>query len=177
MSLDPHFTSTIYGMLTGAGMALLALSAAVLLTAEQEKEVQAGFGKLILALLVLWIYFDFMQLLIVWSSDLTNQAPWYLQRSREFWGAVRLVVAAGHFVLPFFLLLSPRMQRSRRVTAGIAGLLVAMEMLRTWWTVLPSLGLGAGWIDLACMAGLGGAALAFAPWAARRRFVPEPRHV
>ena len=176
MSLDPHFTSSIYGMLTGSGMVLLALSVAVLLTAEQpEDDVRADFGKLILALLVLWIYFDFMQLLIVWSSDLTDQAPWYLQRSRGFWGAVRLVVAAGHFVLPFFLLLSPRMQRSRQVVAGVAGLLVAMEVLRTWWTVLPSLGLGTGWIDLACMAGLGGAALAFAPWASRRRLARQMR--
>lgn len=172
MSLEPKFVSSIYGMLAAAGMALLALSVAVLLTAGGVAEaVRADFGRLLLALVVLWIYLDFMQLLIVWQSNLAAEAPWYLERSRGFWGGVRLVIAAGHFVLPFLLLLSPSLQRSRRVVMGVAGLLVAMEVLRSWWTVLPALGLGIGWIDVACIAGLGGAAACFAPWAARQRMV------
>ena len=154
MSLDPRFVSSIYGMLAAAGMTLLALSIAVLLTARAP-DAREDLGKLLLALVVLWIYLDFMQLLIVWQSDLAAEAPWYLVRARGFWGAVRLIVAAGHFVLPFFLLLSPRMQRSRPVLFGVAGLLIAMEVLRAWWTVLPSLGLSIGWIDIACMLGLG----------------------
>ncbi len=112
MSLDPRFVSSIYGMLAAAGMTLLALAIAVLLTARAP-DAREDLGKLLLALVVLWIYLDFMQLLIVWQSDLAAEAPWYLVRARGFWGAVRLIVAAGHFVLPFFLLLSPRMQRSR----------------------------------------------------------------
>ncbi len=35
-------------------------------------------GKLMLALLVLWGYFVFMQFLIVWNSDLGSDAPWYV---------------------------------------------------------------------------------------------------
>ena len=173
MSLDPHFVSSIYGMLAAAGMALLALSMAVLLTAaEIAPEVRADFGKLLQALVILWIYLDFMQLLIVWQSDLAVEAPWYLDRSRGVWGAVRIVIALGHFVLPFFLLVSPRLQRSRPVVIGVAALLVVMEILRSWWTVLPSLGETVGWIDAGCMAGVGGIALGFALWAGRR-FVPD----
>ena len=169
MSLDPHFTSSIYGMVSAAGMGLLALSMAVLLTAgEVAPAVRADFGKLLLALVVLWIYLDFVQLLIVWQSDLVSEAPWYLDRSRGAWGALRAVIAGGHFLLPFFLLLSPRMQRSRRVVLSVAALLVAMEVLRSWWTVLPSLGRGVDWIDVACMVGLGGVAVGFARWAAPR---------
>jgi len=178
MSLDPRFVSSIYGMIAGAGMGLLALSAAVLFTVtEVQPAVREDFGKLLLALVVLWIYLDFMQLLIVWQSDLATEAPWYLARSRGFWGATRLVIAAGHFALPFFLLLSPRLQRSQTVVAGVAGLLVAMEVLRAWWTVLPALGLAPGWVDLACVTGLGGVAIWFAFWAAARPLLADARHV
>ncbi len=177
MSLDPQFVSSIYGMVAAAGMVLLALSLAVLLTAgEVAGDVRADFGKLLLALVVLWIYLDFIQLLIVWQSNLVAEAPWYVQRARGGWGAVWLATTAGHFVLPFFLLLSPRMQRSRRVVVFVAGLLVAMEVLRSWWTVLPSLGRGADWVAVACMVGVGGAGFAFASWAARRAPVREAAH-
>jgi len=166
MSLDPHFTSSVYGMLTAAGMGLLALSVALLLSISRTEEasLRADFGKLLLALAVLWIYLDFMQLLIVWQSDLANESPWYLDRSRGFWGAMRIVIAVGHFVVPFFLLLSPRFQRSPRMLTGLAALLVAMEVLRTWWTVLPALGRHIGWADVACMVGVGGTAFGFAAW-------------
>jgi hypothetical protein len=165
-------------MIAGAGMALLALSAAVLLTAtEVQPAVREDFGKLLLALVVLWIYLDFMQLLIVWQSDLAAEAPWYLARSRGFWGAARLVIAGGHFALPFLLLLSPRFQRSPAVVAGVAALLITMEVLRAWWTILPALGLSPGWVDLACLTGLGGTAMWFAFWTAARPWFAEARHV
>jgi hypothetical protein len=169
MSLDPHFTSTIYGMIAATGMVLLALSVAVLAGADALGEAERGvLGKLLLALVILWAYLDFMQLLIVWQSDLAREAPWYIARSRGLWNWVRAVIGLCHFALPVVVLLSPSMQRSRRVVGGVAGLLIAMEILRTWWTVLPSLDLPIGWIDVACMAALGGLAVGLARWAARR---------
>ena len=72
-----------------------------------------------LALLILWAYLDFMQLLIVWQSDF-----WPLKRPGIC--AARLaagpscaaLAAAGHFFLPFFALLWPGVQRSRRAIIG-----------------------------------------------------------
>ena len=169
MSLDPKFVSSIYGMLTAACMVLLALSIAILLSAGgATAELRADLGKLLLALVILFIYLDFMQLLIVWQSDLADEAPWFILRTRGYWAAVRVAIALGHFVLPFALLLSPRVQRSGGAIMGIAGLLVAMEVLRAWWTVLPSLDRRIGWVDLACMIGVGALALAFGRWAVRR---------
>ena len=172
MSLDPHFSSSIYGMIGACGAALLALSAAVLLSASAvSSETRADLGKLLLALVILWIYLDFMQLLIIWQSDLSDEAPWYLVRSRGFWGGVRIAIALGHVVLPIALLLSSKQQKSLRTVTGVAALLIAMEVLRTWWTVLPAFGRGIGWIDLASMIGLGATAFASARWFARRPLV------
>lgn len=169
MSLDPHFTSSIHGMIAAAQMGLLALSVAVLQTAAQAREdARADLGKLLLALVILATYLDFMRLLIVWQSDLSQEAPWYLERFRGAWGTLSAALVPGQFALPFFLLLSARMQQSRRVIMGVSMLLILTEILRSWWTVLPSLGRGIGWIDIACMVGLLGLAAGLTPWASRR---------
>jgi hypothetical protein len=175
MSLDPHFTSSIHGMIAAAQMGLLALSMAVLRTVgSAAPEERADLAKLLLALVILGTYLDFMRLLIVWQSDLPQEAPWYLQRFRGNWGMLAMLLVLCQFVVPFFLLLSRRLQRSRSVVAAVAAMLVASAILRGWWTVLPSLGRSVGWIDVACMAGLLGCAIALAPWATRHA-TPAPR--
>ncbi len=159
MSLDPTFESSIYGMLAAAAVGLLALAIAVLAAvAAAPEDALADFGKLLLALVVLWAYLDFMQLLIVWQSNLSADAPWYARRMHGGWGWVLAALAIGHFLLPFALLIIPRLQRNRRALAGVAILLIAMAVLRSWWLVLPEGGRSVGWIDLACLCAFGGLA-------------------
>ncbi len=158
MSLDPDFKSSIYGMLAGAEAVLFALSVAVLPSTGAREDL----GKLLLALVVLWAYLDFMQVLIVWQSDLPDEAAWYLPRISHGWQYVAGAVALLHFALPFFLLLWPQVQRSRRALAAIAAMLVAAEVLRAWWLVLPAAGRFAGVADLAAMLAVFGLAAALA---------------
>ena len=115
-----------------------------------------------LGLVVLWAYLDFMQVLIVWQSDLATEAPWYAVRSAGGWGIAAVMVAGGHFVLPFFALISPRVQRSRPGIAGVAALLIASAVVDGWWLVVPAAGRGLGFVDLLAMLGLLSAAAALA---------------
>ncbi len=152
MSLDPKFNSSIYGLIALAGAGLMALSIGILAVAMTVDEVMLpDLGRLLLGTVVLWIYLDFMQLLIIWESDLASDAPWYVVRSTGFWGIAALVVAIGHFLLPFGLLLSRRQRRSRAVLTGVPILLLLMEALRAWWLVLPTVPHGVSWIDAGCM--------------------------
>ena len=163
MSLDPKFNSSIYSLIALAGAGLVALAAGILFAAARaEQAVLPDLGKLLLGAVVLWTYLDFMQLLIVWQSDLSSDAPWYVLRSTGLWGAVALAVAGLHFLLPFALLLSGRLRHSRRVLAGVALLLLATEMVRAWWIVLPTRAGGLGWVDLGCVAAFAGFAGALA---------------
>ena len=163
MSLDPKFNSSIYGMLALAGAGLLALSVAILArTGIAETTGRRDLGRLLLGTVVLWTYLDFMQLLIIWQSDLASDAPWYIGRSSGFWGAVALAVAAGHFLLPFGLLLFRPLQGSRAVLAGVTTLLLAMEGVRAWWPGLPTWRSGISWADAACMLAFVGCAGALA---------------
>ncbi|MBV9249393.1 MAG: hypothetical protein JO227_09150 [Acetobacteraceae bacterium] len=157
MSLDPHFISSDYGMIAAAEAGLLALSVCVLGAAWDPTIARTeldDLGRLLQGLLVLWAYLDFVQFLIVWQSDLPHEAPWYIVRSTGGWGTLAGLVALGHFLLPFFALMSPGLRRSRRGIGSIAALLIFMEVLRGWWLVIPASGRGFSWIDVTAMLAL-----------------------
>jgi len=166
LSLEPQFKSSIYGMLTGSEAVLLALSAALmgasLMRADAEPGAARDLGRLLFGLLVLWAYLDFMQLLIVWNSNLPDEAGWYAKRLAGSWGYLAVLVAVFHFALPFLVLIWPRVQRSRRATGLVATMLVAAEIPRAWWIVIPAARRGVDWSDAAAMMAMIGMAVGIA---------------
>jgi len=164
MSLDPHFTSSVYGLITMAEMGLFALSVAVcaasIANPSTPPELLAVLGKLLLGLVLLWAYLDFMQLLIVWESDLPAEAAWYLIRTSGKWGLAGALISATHFVLPWCALIWPKVRRSPSGIAAITALLVLSAIVRSWWLVVPASGLNFDSIHVAtmlCLLGVGAA--------------------
>ncbi len=177
MSLDPHFSSSIYGMVTAAEAALFAHAIATFVTlaiAPPPRVLIADLGKLMLGLLVLWGYLEFMQLLIVWNSDLGSDAPWYVLRSTPGWAVIAGLVFILHFLVPFFLLLWPQVQGSRRMMLAISGMLIAGEILAVWWLVVPAAGRMLSWVDPFAMLATGGLGAGVAISASRRWALAEP---
>jgi hypothetical protein len=165
MSLDPRFVSSVYGLIEIAEIVLLALSVSIFAAAlalPPDENTAHGLGRLLLGLVILWAYLDFMQVLIVWESDLASEAPWYVVRSTGGWGIAAAIVALGHFVLPFFALIWPQVQRSRRGIAVVSALLMLSAVIRGWWLVVPASGRGFGLLDALAMIGMLGIAAAFA---------------
>jgi len=158
IALDPQFDSSVYGMITACSYGLFALSIAALVSAPfiGDREALADVGKMLLALVVLWAYLDFMQVLIVWESDLASESPWYIARTSHGWGAAAVAIAVCHFGLPFFLLMSPRLQRSRAGIGFVAALLIGIEIVRGWWLVLPAAPRGIGPVEVLAMLAMGG---------------------
>jgi hypothetical protein len=68
------------------------------------------------------------------------------------------IVAIGHFLMPFFALMSPQLRHTRRGLVSVAALLIVMEALRIWWLVLPADHRFIGWIDVAAMLAIAGVA-------------------
>lgn len=163
LSLDPHFNSSIWGMIVAGESVLLALTVATFLTlliSWPERKAIEDLGKLTLGLLVLWGYFVFMQLLIVWNSDLATDAPWYVARSQRGWGIVAYITFTLHFAVPFLLLLWPQMQGSPRAMLAISGMLSFAEIPRAWWIVVPAAERSLSWLDCCAMAAVLGCAVA-----------------
>jgi hypothetical protein len=174
MSLEPHWYSTMYGVLYVVGQALGALSlATVAVVLLSGHEPVSGFlggrhrndlGKMMFAFTMIWAYVNFSQYLIVWSGNIPEEIAWYLARFRGGWGWIGAAILILHFVVPFLLLLSRRANRNPRLLANAAILLVAMRFVDTAWLVLPAFSAGAfriHWLDLALPLGLGGVWLSF----------------
>lgn len=148
MSLDPHWGSTIYGLifLVGQGLSALCFSIIMLTTmtryepyADIVKPMQFhDIGKLTLAFVMLFAYFSFSQWLIIWSGNLPDEISWYLQRIRGYWGYIILAIVLFHFALPFAMLLSRDLKRAGRRLVPLALLLMFMRLVDIYWYVIPN---------------------------------------
>jgi hypothetical protein len=166
MSLDPHWYSTIFGLMfvVGFGLSAFAFTIAVL-SAIGPVGALAGhlaprhfhdLGKLLLAFTMLWAYLNFSQFLIVWSGNLPEEIPWYIQRMRGGWGVIAIALVIGHFALPFLLLLSQDLKKSRWLFR-VAVFILVMRLVDTIWLVGPTFahtGFPIHWMDVVIPAGL-----------------------
>jgi hypothetical protein len=122
MSIDPHWFSTIYGVLIIGGQGLTAIALLVVVIAWLSRRepldaliVPAHFhdaGNLLLAFVMLWAYFSFSQYLIIWSGDLPHEIAWYQDRLQTGWRTVGVLLVVLHFAVPFLVLLSRRVKRT-----------------------------------------------------------------
>ena len=174
MSLAPHWFSTIYGVLLIVGASLSALSFTIVLLAELAAEepfttalqpvTVHDLGKLLLAFTMLWGYVNFSQFLIVWSGNISEETPFYLNRMHGGWNAVATLLIVFHFALPFALLLSRPLKRNALALAAVAALMLLMQLVDLFWLIAPDLAshghghvpLRVHWMDLAAVLGLGG---------------------
>jgi hypothetical protein len=116
-------------------------------------------GKLLLAMVMLWAYFSFSQLLIIWSANLPEEIPWYLHRFHGGFQYVGWALVLLHFALPFALLLSRNLKRNAKRLAVVATLVLVMRAIDLVWLVGPELTsghLGTVWMYVLAPIGLGG---------------------
>jgi hypothetical protein len=169
MSLDPHFSSTIFGILTlgGQGLSTFAFTILILSALSQFKPVSViakpdlfhDLGKLMLAFVMLWAYFNVSQLIIIYQGNLPEEIPWYLRRLHGYWLPIAVTVLLGHFVLPFLLLLSRDIKRHSKLLARLAIFVLAMRVVDLVWIVGPIFregGTTIHWLDFAMVLGMGG---------------------
>jgi hypothetical protein len=71
---------------------------------------------------LLWAYQHAMEYIVIWTGNIPDEVEWYLVRTNGLWGAALTVLFTGQFVVPFLLLLSARVRRSRVYLIGLAGL-------------------------------------------------------
>jgi len=93
---------------------------------------------------MVWAYFSFSQLLIIWSGNLPEETPWYLQRFTGQWRWMGVALILLNFALPFLLLLSRDLKHNRRRLMGVAWLLIAMRFVDLLWLIAPAIEGGRG---------------------------------
>jgi hypothetical protein len=173
MSLQARWISTIYGLLFVAGEALSAFCFCVVIENILAKRKPMSdyltdtevhdHGKLMLAFVMVWAYFNFSQWLIIWAGNLPDEIPWYVHRMNGGWEAVGLFLVVFHFAVPFALLLSRQLKRKTRTLVWIASWLIVMRIVDIFWHIEPAFHptFHVSWVFFAILAGMGGLWMAY----------------
>jgi hypothetical protein len=148
MSMDVTWFSTMYGLLflVGQGYLVLAFSIIVAVSlskAEPFKTIlrqteQHDLGKLAFAFVMLNIYLNFGQFLIIWSGNLPGEINWYLDRIRGSWGVIITLDFLFHWVIPFSMLLSRDIKRNKKRLVRVCQWMVFARAFDMFWLIEPN---------------------------------------
>jgi len=153
-SLDVTWYSSIWGLqfLVAQGYAVLALSilSVILLSRYQPMKTllrtteQHDLGKFLFAFVMLNIYLCFAEFLIIWSGNLPDEIPWYLNRIHGGWWTICTLDFCCHWLIPFCLLLSRDLKRSKRRMIWIACFMIFARLVDMFWLIEPNFSDSAG---------------------------------
>ena len=169
MSVNPHWFSTIWGMLYagGQGLSAFAFGICVLVMLSQTAPLNRvltahhfhDLGKFLFAFLMLWAYLSFSQFLIIWSANIPEEIPHYLDRWENSYRYLSVFIVVGHFMLPYALLLSRDLKRNMGKLRVIATWILFARLADYYWHIAPELqkgGLSISLLDVALPLALGG---------------------
>ncbi|HWZ01676.1 MAG TPA: hypothetical protein VNX17_11370 [Edaphobacter sp.] len=158
-SLDITWYSSIWGLqfLVGQGYAVLALGIlSVILLSRFEpmktmlrKTEQHDLGKLAFAFVMLNIYLTFAEFLIIWSGNVPDEIPWYLNRIHGGWWVVCSADFICHWLIPFVLLLSRDLKRNKQKMIWLTCFMIFARCLDMFWLIEPNFADAAGNLHLA----------------------------
>jgi hypothetical protein len=184
MSLEPHWYSTIYGVLIMGGQGLTALAFLIACLAWLSRRpplnrivVRDHFhdlGNLLLAFVMLWAYFSFSQYLIIWAGNLPAEIAWYLHRLKTGWRAIGISLMLLHFGVPFAVLLSRTVKRDANILMTVGLAMLAMRLVDLFWLTAPEFhheGVTVSVLDLLLPIALGGIWLGCFVWQLRGRAI------
>jgi hypothetical protein len=191
MSMTPDWYSTIFGVYFFAGAfvsaaALLSLAVVLLRGAGLLREVIGvghlhDLGKMVFAFSCFWAYIAFSQFFLIWYGNIPEETIWYRARLDGSWRTASVILAVGHFVIPFFFFMGRTMKRRPFALALGAAWVLLMHLLDIHWLVMPTVRQGVAapsLLEMAALVGVGGVFLATAGWLMRRQpLVPvkDPR--
>ena len=148
MSMDVTWYSSVYGLLFLVGqayqvMALAIITSLALSKAEPFKTILRGteqydLGKFTFAFVMLNMYLAFGQFLIIWSGNLPEEIPWYMDRINGHWGVICTLDFMFHWLVPFSLLLSKDLKRNKKRLTRVCQWMIFAKFFDLFWLVEPN---------------------------------------
>ena len=149
MSLDPKWFSTMFGVYYFASCVLAVNSSLALtlmwlqskgrLTSSVTVHHFHDLGKMVFAFTVFWAYVGFSQFMLLWYANIPEETLWFKVRFANSWGTLSWFLLFGHFVIPFFGLLSRWVKRNRKALAFWCIWQLVMIYVDMYWLVMPTL--------------------------------------
>jgi hypothetical protein len=171
ISLEPKWFSTMFSVNIFAGSFVQTIAAIALVTVLLKRKQLWGkdaalvdmnvirtLGTMMLAFSTFWGYTWVCQYLLIWYSNIPDEAVWYVQRSSGPWLPLLLAGFVVSWIIPFFALLPIKSKSSLKVMTAMAVLILAGRWFDLYMQVMPSHWDGPkfGWIELGMAAGTAG---------------------
>jgi hypothetical protein len=147
-SLDVTWYSSIWGLqfLVAQGYGVLALSILSVILLSRYEPIksllrtteQHDLGKFLFAFVMLNIYLTFAEFLIIWSGNLPDEIPWYLNRIHGGWWTICTLDFVCHWLIPFCLLLSRDLKRNKKKMILLTCFMLFARLVDMFWLIEPN---------------------------------------
>jgi hypothetical protein len=182
MSINPHWYSTLFGFIFVGGQGLSALAFTIVVSTFLVRVAPMAsllkpshfhdLGKLSLAFVMLWAYFNFSQYMLVYAANIVEEIPYFISRISGGWQYLAVFLVVFHFVVPFLLLLSRDLKRMPHRLVWVALAILVMRYIDLFMLVTPEFDVSGAnlhlltgeheshffvhWMDLAAPLAIGG---------------------
>ncbi|MGE5193994.1 MAG: quinol:cytochrome C oxidoreductase, partial [Deltaproteobacteria bacterium] len=148
MSLEPEWTSTMFGVYNFGGLFLSSLAAITVLVVWRRSRRHSKFpvsgsqlhdlGTLLFAFSSFWMYLWFCQYWLIWYVNNPEETIWFVRRSHDHWPALSLLNLALNWGIPFSVLLFRAAKRNPYILGGVALVILMGRWLDLFEMILPS---------------------------------------
>ncbi len=145
MSLEPHWYSTMFPVYTFASMAYLGVAMHIIILKtiqnngglkDVSKEHYHDLGKFLLMFTIFWAYIAFCQFMLMWYANLPEETIYLEKRfGNSTWKVFTVLFWIGHFVIPFFILLSREIKRDANKLVKVAWFCLFMGFVDMIWMI------------------------------------------
>jgi hypothetical protein len=151
MSLDQTWFSTLFGVFVIIGHLYTALCMMLLIATAARRLPGVGeyltlnryhdLAKLTFAIAALYAYMVFSQYLVIWYSNLPEEAPYLVTRSiaNTPWKTLFWILVGVLFIFPFLALMPRTVCRTPAAAATIAAILLVGQWWAHYLLVVPSI--------------------------------------
>ncbi len=144
-ALEPHWFSTMWGVYEFANLFAAGLAALLLLAGWLDhrgyslvnREHLFDLGKLLFAMSTFWMYIWFSQAMLIWYSNLAEEAVYFTDRFSLGWGPMMVASVLLNWVVPFFVLMSRRAKRSQTILVRVSVVVLVGHALDLYLEILP----------------------------------------
>jgi hypothetical protein len=148
MSLEPDWSSTVFGVYNFAGAFLSALAAVTLLAVMLKgfsplrdfltEDRLHNLGTLLFAFSSFWMYTWYCQYLLIWYTNHPDETIYFLRRGEGSWPMLLLTDLALNWGIPFLVLLPREAKRNASVLGGVSVIILAGRWLDLFLMIAPS---------------------------------------
>jgi hypothetical protein len=148
MSLEPRWSSTIFGVYNFAGLFVSGLAAVILVLLWLARRSSLGavitrdhwhdLGTLLFSFSSFWMYTWFCQYLLIWYVNNPEETAYYRQRWQGDWPLLGFLAVALNWAIPFVVLLFRFAKRSPRILGAVALVILAGRWVDLWLMIGPS---------------------------------------